>query len=55
VRDPADRARLGKLLERAAAFEDARGAWLNAEQRALVQRIRAVLAAPATRLRGAKV
>jgi hypothetical protein len=52
VREPADRERLMTLLERAAAFADPKGAWLNDEQRALVTRMRAALAAPATRLRG---
>jgi hypothetical protein len=55
VAEPADRARLTTLLERAAAFEDAKGAWLNAGQRALIGRMLAALASPATRLRGAKV
>jgi hypothetical protein len=55
VRDPADRERLLTLIERAAAFQDPRGAWLNDEQRRLLNRILAALAAPAIRLRAAKV
>jgi len=54
VRAPADRRRLATLLERAATFEDTQGAWLNSEQRALIKRMLAALAAPATRLRAVK-
>jgi hypothetical protein len=55
VREPADRQRLLTLIERAAAFQDSRGAWLNDEQRGLLKRIVVALAAPATRVRAAKV
>jgi len=51
VREPADRERLLTLLERAAAFQDSRGAWLNDEQRGLLGRIRGALTKPALRLR----
>jgi hypothetical protein len=43
------------LLERALAFRDSRGAWLNDEQRGLLGRIRQALAKPALRLRSVKV
>ncbi len=51
VRAPEDRERLGMLLERAAAFEGEHGPWLNAEQRALIERIREALAQPLPRIR----
>ncbi|MGH8705867.1 MAG: DUF3141 domain-containing protein, partial [Burkholderiales bacterium] len=46
VSDPGERERFCLLLERAAAFADERGPWLNDEQRALVERIREALARP---------
>jgi hypothetical protein len=55
VHDPADRQRLLTLIERAAAFQDPRGAWLNDEQRGLLGRIRSALEQPVPRLRLAKV
>jgi hypothetical protein len=55
VRDAADRKKLMTLLERAEAFKDARGAWLNDEQRGLLGRIGDALAKPVPRLRPGKV
>ncbi len=46
VGDPGDRERLRLLLERAAAFEDEHGRWLDDQQRALVERIRDALERP---------
>jgi hypothetical protein len=55
VREPADRERLLTLIDRAATYQDARGTWLNDEQRGLLKRMRVALSAPATRLRSGKV
>ena len=51
VRDPPDAARLRLFIERAIAFRDERGEWLNDEQRALAGRIAQALAAPVPHVR----